>query len=158
MDSLNNAEKLLSLQLNWIAAADNKVAPIFAINAGMLGVIAALLPTANKWEISTAIFTLLSIIPLVGSIISLALATFPRLNGPKGSCVFFSGITTRDEDTYVEEINNISQESLTNDLLKQVYRNAEIANTKYNFIKWSMRQSFVSLPLWLISVWFLYNL
>lgn len=158
MGSMEISEKILTLQLDWISASDRKIVPIFAINAAMLGVIAALLPLSKVWEINTAIVTLLSVIPLIGSTISLALATFPRLNGPKGSLIFFSGIVTRDESSYINEFNNLSEQELTNDLLKQVYRNAEIANEKYNYIKWSMRQSFVSLPLWLISVWFLYNL
>lgn len=158
MNKLKYAEDTLTLQLNWISSADNKVPPLFAINAAMLGVITALLPEIALWDISTAIFTSLSVMPLIGSIICLALATFPRLDGPKGSIVFFSGIASKNEGAFIEEINNISEEALIEDALKQVYRNAEIASEKYAYIKKSMIQSFVSLPLWLLSVWFLYNL
>lgn len=158
MDIDKYSKAALSLQHDWIKSADAKVPPLFAINAAMLGVIAALLPDINNWDIQAAIFTLLSIVPLVGSVICLALTTFPRLSGPVGSVVFFSGITARTEDEFISEVTNMPDEILINDMLQQIYRNAEIAKSKYTFIKKSMVLSFSSLPLWFISVWYLYNI
>ena len=158
MDINKYSKDTLSLQLEWVKSADSKVPPLFAINAAMLGVIAALIPDINNWDIQSAIFTLLSILPLVGSVICLALTTFPRLSGPASSVVFFSGITARSEDEYISVVTNMPDEILLNDILQQIYRNAEIAKSKYTFIKKSMVLSFASLPLWFISVWYLYNI
>ena len=158
MDIDKYSKSTLSLQLDWIKSADAKVPPLFAINAAMLGVIATLLPDINNWDIQAAIFTLLSIVPLVASVICLALTAFPRLSGPVGSVVFFAGITARTEDDFISEVTNMPDETLVNDMLQQVYRNAEIAKSKYTFIKKSMVLSFSSLPLWFISVWYLYNI
>lgn len=157
MDTAKYTKEVLSLQLNWIKSADNKIPPIFAINTAMLGVIAALIPDINSWDINSAIFTSMSIAPIVGSIICLALTTFPRLSGPKGSVVFFSGIASRTEDAYIAEISDLTVEALNKDMLQQIYRNAEIAKSKYTYIKKSMILSFSSIPLWFISVWYLYS-
>ncbi len=84
---IETSNDILSKQLLWISAADSKVAPIFAINAAMLGILASLIPPISKWIIFAAITTTLSIIPLIVSVVFLACVTFPRLSGPKGSYI-----------------------------------------------------------------------
>ncbi len=154
--STEKAEKILSLQLEWVKAADAKVPPILAINIAMLGVIVALMKALTSWAIATAIFTALCLIPLVLSIGCLALAVFPRLSGTKGSNVFFGGITKKAKATYLEDVKNLSDDNYENDLLGQVYRNAEIAETKYVYVKSAFVSSFISIPFWLVSIYLLY--
>ena len=137
---------LLSKQLSFISAADSKVAPIFAINTAMLGVLAALIPPIANWTIFSAIITTLSAIPLIASMIFLTLVTFPRLSGPKGSYIYFGGITTKSEDSYVNGMMNIEDDVFLKDILTQTYRNAEIAQSKFNHIKKAMALTFISLP------------
>ena len=158
MDTNKYTKEILLLQLNWIKTADNKIPPLFAINTAMLGVVATLIPDINNWDVSSAIFTSMSLVPLVGSIVCLALAAFPRLNGPKNSIVFFSGITSRTEDVFIAAISDMTVETLNRDMLQQIYRNAEIAGSKYTYIKKSMLLSFASIPLWFTSIWYLYNI
>ena len=150
------ADKMLSRQLQWIAAADGKVAPVFAIDAAMLGVLAVLVPPIGQWSISAAIAASLSGIPLVGSVACLALAAFPRLNGPKGSITFFGGITNLSEGDYLKRMSLGINQHLIEDVYRQVYRNAEIAAKKFGFIKWAMILMFGSVPFWLIAVWLMY--
>jgi len=150
------ADKMLSRQLQWIAAADGKVTPVFAIDAAMLGVLAALVPPIGQWSISAAITASLAGVPLVGSIACLALAAFPRLSGPKGSLTFFGGITTLSEGDYLKRMSSGVNQDLIEDIYRQVYRNAEIAAGKYSFIKWAMILMFGSVPFWLIAVWLMY--
>ncbi|MBW8035916.1 MAG: hypothetical protein FVQ79_09870 [Planctomycetes bacterium] len=154
--STERAEKILSLQLEWVKAADAKVPPIFAINVAMLGVIVALMKALTSWTVGTAIFTALCLIPLALSIGLIALAMFPRLSGPKGSNVFFGGITKKAEAIYLEEVKTLSDEKYENDLLSQAYRNAEIAETKYAYVKLAFVSSFVSVPFWLVAIYLLY--
>ena len=151
------ANETLSKQLTWIAAADSKVPPVFAISTAMLGVIVALISALELWTIGKAISCALTTIPLVGSIVSLALATFPRLKGPKGSLIYFGGIVTKSADAYVQEMLNATNENLEKDVLLQAHRNAEIAQEKYNCVKWAMVQVFVSFPFWLLSIFLLYK-
>jgi hypothetical protein len=151
------ANDILSRQLSWISSADNKVSPIFAINAAMLGALAALMSSFHNWLILNSIMTTLSIIFLLGSMVCLTLATFPRLSGPKGSLVYFGGIVTKSLESYTSEVINIDDDALLKDIITQVYRNAEIANTKFNYVKMAMIQTFASFPLWAIAIWFLYR-
>lgn len=159
MKSIDNwtiAEKLLSLQLKWIAAADAKVSPVFAINAAMLGTLAALAPPASQWTIGAGITAGIATLTLVGSILCLAQATFPRLIGPEGSLLFFGGITSMSESDYINRILSCTDDTLINDFHRQVYRNAQIASEKFQLVKWAMVFSFISLPFWLIALWLVY--
>ena len=157
-EKIKIANDILSKQLSWISAADSKVPSIFAINVVMLSVLAALIPPLANWTIFGAVITTLPTILLIGSMVSLTLVTFPRLVGPKGSLIYFGGITTKSEDSYVNEMTNIEESIFLKDILTQTYKNAEIAKSKYLYVKCAMGQTFISLPIWLIAVWFLYRL
>jgi hypothetical protein len=157
-EKIERSNDILSKQLAWISAADSKVAPIFAINAAMLGVLAALIPPIANWTIFRTIITILSVIPLIASMIFLTITTFPRLSGPKGSYIYFGGIVTKSEDSYVNDMTNINEDVFLKDILTQTYRNAEIAKSKFNHIKKAMALTFISLPIWLLAVWLLYGI
>lgn len=154
--SVERTEKILLFQLEWVKTADAKVPPLFAINIAMLGVIIALMKTVSNWTIATAIFVALCLIPLVISMGFLALAMFPRMSGPKGSNVFFGGITRKAKATYLKEMTNLSDEDYESDLLGQAYTNAKIAETKYSNVKCAFVSSFISAPFWFISIYVLY--
>ena len=151
------ANDILSRQLSWISSADNKVPSIFAINAAMLGVLSALISSFDSWTILNSIIMILLMILLLGSMISLALTTFPRFPGSKDSLIYFGGIVTKSVESYVQEMGNITDDVLIKDVLTQAYKNAKIANAKFNYVKWAMKQTFASFPLWIIAVWFLYR-
>lgn len=155
---IERSNDLLSKQLSWISAADSKVAPMFAINTAMLGVLAALIPPIANWTIFRVIITTLSVIPLITSMIFLTLVTFPRLSGPKGSYIYFGGITTKSENSYVNDMINIEDDVFLKDILTQTYRNAEIAQSKFNHIKKAIALAFISFPIWLLAVWLLYGI
>ncbi len=154
--SIEKSQNILNLQLEWVKTADAKIPPIFAINLAMLGVVIALIKALQAWTIAQAIITSLTLILMILSIAFLVLSMFPRLSGPKGSIIYFGGITKKQEDTFTEEVLNISDEVYEKDILSQAYRNAEIADEKYRFIKFALISSFISAPFWLISIYLLY--
>ena len=156
LDNYTIADKLLSLQLKWVAAADAKVSPVFAIDTAMLGALAALVPSASQWTIGAGITATIATLALVGSILCLAQATFPRLDGPEGSILFFGSITSMSESDYINRMLSCSDEELMKDIRRQIYRNAQIASEKFKFVKWAMVFSFISLPFWLIALWLIY--
>lgn len=156
-DKINSAEKILNMQLAWVSAADNKIPPIFAIDVAMLGVLATLMPPISEWTICGNIMVFLAIISLIGSIITIGFSAFPRLSGPEGSLIYFGGIVKKSEESYIKAVKNLSDDNKLDDLLKQTYRNAEIARSKYYWLKWSMLLSFISFPFWVISIWNLYT-
>lgn len=150
------AEKILSLQLDWVKTADSKIPSIFAINIGMLGAITALVKIREEWTSFSIVIPLICSLLLLLSIGCLALAMFPRLKGPKGSNLFFGEINRQDEDSFKKEVLHSTDEGYVEDILSQSYRNAEIANSKYTFIQKAFFFTFSSVPLWLISIYLLY--
>ena len=155
---LDLLDRILGRNLAWITAADAKVTPLLAINTTMLGVLATLAPQANSWTIYSSIATFLAVLALFGSIISLILATFPRLNGPKSSILFFGGISSYEEDHYLEKVLQGINPEIHKDFARQCYRNAEIAKEKYRFIKYAMIFSFTSVPAWVVAIALLYQI
>ncbi len=152
----DRSEKILSLQLEWVRTADSKVTPLFAINIAMLGFLAALIKSLPAWTISPAIFSSITVILLVVSMLFLALTMFPRLIGPKDSSISFGGISKQSEDKYLSEMSSMTDDEFQKDILRQVYRNAEIANSKYANLRLAFIFTFVSIIPWLGSVYALY--
>lgn len=154
---IDRFEKILSLQLEWVRAADSKVAPLFAINIAMLGLLTALIKLLPVWTIAAAVLSSITTILLVMSMFFLALTMFPRLIGPKDSNIFFGGISKQSEEKYLLDISSISDDEFQKDILRQVYRNAEIANAKYANLRLAFIFTFVSTIPWLIAVYVLYR-
>jgi len=155
MDS-TETEKILSLQLEWIKTADAKVPPLFSINVAMLGLLAVLMKGVTDWSFLIGFFAFLSIASLSISIIFLAQAMFPRLDGPEGSLIFFGGISKLSREEYISKVLSVSSGDHKNDILSQVHRNAEIATSKYKYVKKAFISTFISVPFWVNAVYFLY--
>lgn len=148
--------QLLDRQIAWIASADNKIPPVFAIAAAMLGVLCALAPSLSGWSIGPAIWSTIAALLLVASIVFLVIAAWPRLSGPQGSVVFFGGISNKSEEQVVKQLNFGITPELIDDIFRQIHRNAEIASVKYSNIRYSMWCLFGSLVPWLVAIWLLY--
>lgn len=149
-------ESSLARNLAWVAVADSKLAPIFAIDMAMLGAWCALAPKVDGWDVLTVVFSALALIPLLLSVGALAFVAFPRLDGPKGSAIFFGGIVNHSLEEFLKKMaSGVSEETLE-DLARQTYRNAEIAKDKFAHVRWAMIFLFLSVPTWLISVALLY--
>jgi len=151
------AKHILSLNLGWIASADAKIGPIFAIETALLGAIAALAPSVSGWTAPQVIATTVAAGLLLTSLVCLAAAVFPRLAGPKGSAFFFGGIVAMECDKYVKHLVETPLSHLVEDLACQCHRNAEIAQQKYAWIRRSMILLFLSLLPWLVTIALLYT-
>ena len=154
--SAEREEKILALQLDWVRAADSKVPPLFAIDIAMLGFLAALIKLIPAWTISAAVVCSIAAIPLFLSLIFLAFAMFPRLDGPKESNVFFGGIAKQSEKRFKENFLSAADSEIQDDLLSQAHRNAEIAAKNYSNIKLAFIFTFSSILPWVFSVYLLY--
>ena len=149
-------ENILKMQIEQIKAADSKVSPLFAINIAMLGCLAALSKSVEQWGIAQAILLALATTPLLLSIIFLGISMFPRLNGPRGSMIFFGGITAQKHDSYVQLLSHLETEEYKADVASQSHRNAEIAFAKYGSIKNAFIATFLSVPFWLAAIFSIY--
>jgi hypothetical protein len=154
---LDLVDRLLARNLAWVAAADAKVPAVFAIDAAMLGTLVALLPSSGRWQVWTAIVSAFAGSGLLASVVCLALVSFPRLKGPKGSLVYFGGAITMSENDYLEAVCDGPTAEIVTDLARQAYRNAEIAAAKYSHVRTGMLLLFGSMLPWLVSVALLYG-
>jgi len=158
LTKLDLLDRILTKNLTWISSADTKGTLLFAVDSGMLAVMAALIPPTNLWSIGAAVFAALALIGLGASVLFIVAATFPRLDGPRSSLVYFGGIASHDEDQYVRKILDGVTEELLTDFARQCHRNADIAKTKYDMVRKAVVCTFLALPAWLIGVWLMYPL
>jgi len=158
MNKIDYLEKELARLLGWVQSADTRVALVLPLSTAMLGTLAFLAPDIDKWCISSAIITALASILLVLSIVCLAFASFPRTSGPKGSLIFFSGIKDKEIKQYSDSITSMDENSYINDLINQCHINAQIADTKFTWVKRSLVCLFVSSLPWFLSIYMLYGM
>ena len=149
-------DSILTRNIAWFSAADSKIAPILAIDTAMLGVLFALLAKNPISFSSSLIVPFISAVLLVLSILNLVVCTFPQLSGPKNSIIYFGGITEYTTEDYKSKINNISDLELMEEITEQCHRNAEIANSKFQRIRWAMIFLYISFLFWLPAMAILY--
>lgn len=149
------AQWILDKQLEWISAADAKVAVIIAIDTAMFASLATAYANA-KIQIPCS-FTMLAITVacIIVAIFCAAMSLFPRIDGPKESLIFFGPISEKSRSEYVASLNEVSLEKIYSDISSQIHRNAEIANAKHRWVKNSMEWSFIALIPWAIAIYIL---
>ena len=151
-------ETTLTRQLHWIDVADSKVTFGFAVNTTMLGVLAVMAPASPAdWSTAAAIVASFAFTLEVAALLFLSFASFPRTHGPKGSLLFFGGITQRSPDQYKEAVQSLSVEAYITDLTAQCHRNAEIAAQKFAWVQRALICVYLSVLPWGLSIWFLYG-
>jgi hypothetical protein len=158
MNKVDYLEKELLRLLAWISASDTRVSFVLPLSTAMLGVLAVLAPCIDDWSVLSAISTSFSALFLVLSIGCLALATFPRTDGPKGSMIFFSGINDKELEQYRISVGALDEQGYIYDLINQCHINAQIAFKKYFWVKHSQQSLFISSAPWFISVYLLYGM
>ncbi|CAJ3147465.1 Pycsar system effector family protein [Burkholderia pseudomallei] len=151
-EKLATAQWVFERQLAWIAAADVKVGVVVSVDLALLGGLAAAFSVAAHKTLAGEVFATLAGIGLVIAVICAALATFPRLNGPKQSLLFFGRIADGNADEYVDALLTASEADLIGDWARQIHTNARIANEKHNCVRHAMIWSFGSVIPWLIAL------
>jgi len=157
-DNIILLENVLERTLSFITKAESKIPPILVIDTSMLGVIAALIPKFSHWTNFFIIFSILTVVPLLLSLIFLFIAQFPRTKSPEDSLLYFGGIVSTSFDKYKKKIKAIESKDYFNDLASQTYRNSEIANTKYKWVRYSLIALFMAIIPWLIVIFNLYKM
>ena len=71
--------------------------------------------------------------------------------------MFFSGIVTRNESQFVDDVTNLDEGKYLLDLIGQVHINAQIADKKFSWVKRAMGSLFLSSFPWAIAVYALYH-
>lgn len=144
-------EQILSRQLDWISAVETRIGLLLTVEIAMLAALSTVLTTTKPYVGAAYIVACLSLAALVIALSFLCLASFPRLNGPSNSVIFFGTIAKRGRDEYIETMSNLSVEDYVSDLAVQVHRNAEIASAKFRYVRWSLKVLLTSVLFWGIS-------
>lgn len=150
-------EACLARHLAWIGAADAKAGFIFAASTAMLGLLAAAAPKYGSWSALGVALAILSVSFLMISLVGVSAAVFPRSSGPKLSVIFFGGVAGRPIDEYRKDLIALDEEAYLEDLIEQCHINAEIASTKYAWVKRSSVALYVALPLWVAAAYILFR-
>lgn len=154
----NILESNLARQLGWIAAADSKISFVFAIDTAMLGLLAVISPTSVcAWSTAPAIFATLATILILGSLLLLSFASFPRTEGPKNSLIYFGGIVKKSSEQFSNTILNLNTNDYIVDLTLQIHRNAEIAYCKTKWVQRALISMYASLIPWVLAIYLLYK-
>lgn len=157
MPLIGRAERDLGRLLQWVRAAESRIALVLPLATAMLGALAVLAPSCAKWTVVGGMGASFALVLLLLSIAFSALASFPRTTGPKGSLIFFGGITTRDLSQYEDAVRSQVSDAYLTDLIRQCHRNAQIAERKYAWIQRSMACLFLAALPWLLSLAILYS-
>jgi hypothetical protein len=155
--TISRAESELDRLLGWERAAESRLALVLPLSTAMLGALAVLAPPAGKWTVWGGVAVAFALVFLLLSIAFAACASFPRTTGPKGSLIYFGGITTKELPQYEAAIKSLTREAYLDDLISQCHRNAQIAERKYAWVQRSMACLFFAALPWGLALFILYS-
>lgn len=155
-DRIALLEKELDRLLQWVRAAESRLALVLPLATAMLGALAVSIPDALNWTVLSGIAASFSVFFLALSILFSALATFPRTTGPKGSLVYFGGIEAMEPDQFKKAVSSLTDDRYIDDLSSQCHRNAQVAAKKYAWIQRAMACLFLASAPWAITLLSLY--
>ncbi len=152
-DRLTTVQWILERNLAWITAADAKVAFIVTINVAMLGGLSGTFGWSDAQRTSWAYVACVAAAVLSGSgVFCAAMAMFPRTDGPKHSLLFSVPVAGMTLPDYQAALKDRSDEQLLDDWAGQVHRNAEIAKSKFEWVRVAMIWSFLGVPAWIVAI------
>ncbi|GGA02868.1 Pycsar system effector family protein [Dyella caseinilytica] len=152
-DNLDSARKQLDLTLGFFPRVDTKLSIVLGIDLGMLGLLLSKVPDdlskLPSWVwIAASFFGAAMIL----SLFSLYFGSFPNVNGGNKSLVFFRTIAKKQANLFVREYQALTEESLTEDLLHQAWRNSVILDKKFSHLKSAYIATVLSLIPWSINL------
>lgn len=158
MLDIENLQYVLDKQLSWISAADSRLSLVLPLSTAMLGSLAVYATGPGSWTLIAGIPAAFAIFFLCLSIIFSACASFPRTKGTKGSLIFFDGITSRDLDQFRSSVKAAQKSDVLDDLVQQCHINAQIATTKFTWVKRGMASMLTAMLPWAFAMYQFYGM
>lgn len=152
-EKIEMLEKNLSRQLDWIRAADSKVAPIIVLTSSMLGTTAAAVSRTPTFNMFILTVTILTVAPLLMALVYVAMANFPHFNPDTGSIIFFGSINQAGLSSFERRANEITADEYFRDLSAMCYNSAHIAHLKFLHIKKAMVFLLMGILPWVILIY-----
>jgi hypothetical protein len=152
MNKLEQAKWIFERNLQWIAAAEVKIGFIITLDIAMLAALAGLYSTAKSHPLTLTLLVIVTSSLLFLSLLAAVSSFIPRLNGPDNSLIFFGKIAAINEHAFHKRYQAISEEEFLDDLLQQIYRNAQIASEKHRNVRQSLLAAVLAAPIWISSI------
>ena len=127
---------------------DAKVTALFAVASGQIAV-AAINLSANdltRWWIAGPMVVFLFAIGW--SMANLYRCAYPHLTGGNASLIYFGEIAKLRESEYIDKFGALTEEGYKAELAAQIWRNSEIVNMKYGYLKTATIAAMLSLIPW----------
>jgi hypothetical protein len=149
---LDTASEQLDRVLGFFPRVETKISALFAVDVAMLALLAinAISDDFSVWYL--ALFFGLAVVGLGASICCLYHASFPQLKGGNNSLVYFREIARRTEADYIKSVRAVEIDAYAEDVLGQVWRNAEILTAKYHGVKLAFICTALSVPVWFLAL------
>ncbi len=152
-DKIQFMEKNLARQLDWIRAADSKIAPVIFITTSMLGATVAFLSKTPRLSGLSLLLAAVCIGALVYTLFCMVMVNFPRITRYDESALFFEGIKFAGFETFDKRAKEMTQDAYMQDLTRMCYNNAVIASSKFRYVKRAMLALFTAIIPWVILVY-----
>ena len=148
---MDAAKYQLQLVLGFFPRVESKASVVLAVNTGMLGTLAANLPSPQnfQWRMSIAV---LPVALIAVSDWFLFRITFPNLKGGSNSLVYFRTTAERTEHKFIEEFTALEDDAYSKDILGQVWRNSEILSKKFDHLRVAFILMLVAIMPWLSAL------
>lgn len=142
------ADRQLDRILEFFPRVESKASLLFAIDTGMLAVLALNITKADLviWYLATSAVLALGFI--AASFWYLYKCAFPNLDGGAASLVYFREIAGKTEANYIDQFQKQTTDTYVRDLLGQVWRNSEILRMKFDYLKIAFILTAVALVPW----------
>jgi len=144
-----HASAQLDRVLGFFPRVDSKISALFAVDTGMLALLAMNAQAADFGSWYIVALNAISVLLLGTSIVFLYRASFPQMKGGSGSLVYFREIGKLTEANYIGAMSAYDDERLARDLMGQVWRNSEILTEKFEALKHAFWAAGAALLPWL---------
>jgi hypothetical protein len=135
--------------LGFFARVESKATALFAVDLGMVGFMATKINLVDLGYVYVPIVGIVTLALLSGSIFYIYWTFYPDLHqGESTSSVFFGYIAKLPREKYINHINGLSQEEHVRDTLDQVWRNSDILQKKFSYIKKASLATLLGVPFW----------
>lgn len=152
-EKIDMLEKNLARQLDWIRAADSKVAPIIFLTSSMLGTTAAAFSRTPGFTVFNVALTVLTVAPLLVALVYIAMANFPHFSPDTGSVIFFGSINQAGLSSFERRASEITRDEYFRDLSAMCYNSAHIAHLKFMHVKKAMVFLLMAILPWVVLIY-----
>ena len=151
-EAIETAGEQLDRVLANFARVDAKVSSLFAVNAGMLAVLALNVKPPDLKFTQLAVLGALCVCCICGSLWFLYRASHPILKRTSTTLLFFQDIARTPEDDYVAQMRRCDDREYFDQLTQQIWRNSTILSQKFECLKTAFLFSASAAPFWFAAL------